>query len=165
MQRQPARTPEQGQQRPPSANRPDVQNSRRNSRDQQAPASQAVQPSSSNGAASSEQMGYGQMSGSFNGGQTGAGQLAAALSSSALLQNASGMQLPYPAQGAPSMTHFTLSGSRTGLAFLIVLRMFTALELQASHTIYQWSSLAHMSSFHKQEMDALHRRYPPDGLK
>ena len=38
------------------------------------------------------------MSGSFNGGQTGAGQLAAALSSAALLQNTGGMQMPYPGQ-------------------------------------------------------------------
>lgn len=92
------------QQQLPSANRSDMQNSRRSSRDQQAPASQAVQPSSSDGPASSEQTGYGQMSGSCNGGQTAAGQLAAALSSNAMLQNASGMQLPYPGQGEPSLT-------------------------------------------------------------
>ena len=114
MQRQPTSSDkEQRQQRPQSASHPDVQNNRRNSRDQQVAASQAVQLSSSNGAASTEQMGYGQMSGSFNGGQSGAGQLAAALSSNTLLQNASGMQMPYPGQGEPSLTHFTLSGSRT----------------------------------------------------
>lgn len=83
-------------------------NSRRDSGDQQVPASHAVQPSSSNGAASGEQMGCGQVSGSFNGGQSGAGQLAAALSSAALLQNTSGMQMPYPGQGEPFMSQFYL---------------------------------------------------------
>ena len=101
MQHQPiSRAPEQRQQRPQSADRPDVQTSRRNSRDQQVPASQAVHPSSSNGATSNEH--YSQLLDSFSGGQTGAGQLAAALSSNALLQNASGMQSPYPGQGEPS---------------------------------------------------------------
>ena len=138
MQRQPTgRAPEQWQQRPRSADHPDVQNSRRNSRDQPMPASQAAQLSSSNGAASSEQLGYGQMSGSFNGRQTGAGQLAAALSSNALLQNANGMQMPYPGQGEPSLTHFTLSGSRTDPDFPDCLWSFGFTCI--THQIYQWS--------------------------
>lgn len=114
MQRQPAnRATEQKQQRPQSGNRPNMQNSGRDSGDQQAPGSHAVQPSSSDGAASREQVGYGQMSGSFNGGQTGAGQLAAALSSAALLQNTSGMQMPFPGQGEPSSSQVILSALNT----------------------------------------------------
>ena len=108
MQRQPtSRAPEQRQQRPQSASCSDMQSSRRDSTDQQVAASQAAQPSSSNGATSSEQMGYGQMSGSFGGGQTGAGQLTAPLSSNGLLQNGN-MQMPYPSQGEPSLTHITV---------------------------------------------------------
>lgn len=104
MQRQPtSRAPEQRQQRPQSASRPNVQSSRSDNSNQQVAASQAAQPSSSNGVNSSEQMGYGQMSGSFGGGQTGAGQLTAPLSSNGLLQNG-GMQMPYPGQGETSLT-------------------------------------------------------------
>lgn len=104
MQRQPASKASEQSKRPQSANRPQQQNSGRDSRDQQAdPASHAghaVQPSSSTGTASNEQNAHGQMLGSFNGGQTGAGQLPAALGSGALLQSMGGM--PYPGQGEHS---------------------------------------------------------------
>lgn len=104
MQRQPTSRASEQLQRQQSANHPDMQNSGRDGSNPQpsaGDAGHAVLPSSSTGAAVSEHMGFGQMSGSFNGGQTGPGQLSGAVSSGALLQSANGVQMPYPGQGEP----------------------------------------------------------------
>lgn len=102
LQRQPTRaTPEQPQQAQ-HASQPLRQHSRRNSREQLPSSSQsgqALQPGSSDSAASGAHPGSGHLSGSFGGGQPGAGQLAAALGAGALLSGAGGVQMPYPGQG------------------------------------------------------------------
>ncbi|KAL3150781.1 Centrosome and spindle pole associated protein 1, variant 2 [Trebouxia sp. C0010 RCD-2024] len=101
MQRQPTNRAAEQLQREQSASHPDMQNSRRGVSTPQAPpgdAGHAVLPGSSTGGVVSGQMGSGQLSGSLGGGQTGPGQMAGGLSSSALLQSASGLQMPYPGQ-------------------------------------------------------------------
>lgn len=106
MQRQPTNRAAEQLQREQSASHPDMQNSRRGVSTPQAPpgdAGHAVLPGSSTGGVVSGQMGSGQLSGSLGGGQTGPGQMAGGLSSSALLQSASGLQMPYPGQGEPGL--------------------------------------------------------------
>ena len=107
LQRQPTKAASEQPQQAQPASQPHRQHSRRGSREQLPKSNQAghaMQPDSDDGAASGAHSGSRQLSGSFSGGQPGAGQLTAALGAGALSSGASAMQMPYPSQGEGLLT-------------------------------------------------------------